>query len=466
MCYQKTSLFFIICFTVFKINAQSVGGTVSGTATRCAGGNSGAISLNGSHGSILNWESSTDGGATWTNINNTGYYLWYNGLLVSTCFRAIVQDAGYPPDSSSVGCITIYPQSIGGTVSGAGTFCIVPGSGSGTLTLTGATGAVLFWQHSIDGGISWDTIANTSATLPFTNITHNTIYTAVVRSGPASSITSTDTIACPTDTSTQASFIFDSVTVAGIVTSNDTACYGVNGNTLNLTGSIGSILNWLSSIDNGSTWSAIINSNTSQIYSNLTQTTWYSAIVQNGACATDTSAYAIITVVAPSPMSAGSDVTITQGQSTVLNGTGIGSPVWTPSSGLDNTNKFMPIATPDISTSYILTVTDKHSCVSSDTVSVTVNPSGFNGVISNLFTPNGDGINDSWYIQDIQNYPDNEVFVYNIYGNLVYTKKGYTNDWQGTYKGSPLPDGTYYYVLRFDNSNIISKGSLDILKNK
>jgi gliding motility-associated-like protein len=56
--------------------------------------------------------------------------------------------------------------------------------------------------------------------------------------------------------------------------------------------------------------------------------------------------------------------------------------------------------------------------------------------------------------------------VYNIYGNLVFTKKGYTNDWQGTYNGSALPDGTYFYVLRFDDSDIIIKGALDILKNK
>src|ERR1035437_9534923 len=327
---RKIYIFFIICFTVFEINAQSVGGTVSGIATRCAGDNSGAISLNGSQGNILKWQSSINGGATWININNTGYYLWYNGLLVSTCFRAIVQDTGYPPDSSAIGCVTIYPQSAGGTISGGGTFCVVTGSGSGTLTLTGYTGNVLFWQHSINGGLSWDTIANISTTLPFTNITHNTQYTAAVHNGPSSSISSTDTIACPTDTSTHAYFIFDSITVAGLITSSDTACYGVNGKTLNSTGKVGNILNWLASIDNGSTWSVITNTSASQIYTNLTQPTWYAAVVKNGACTTDTSAHATITVVTPGPVGAGSNVTITKGQSTVLDGTGNGSPFWTP----------------------------------------------------------------------------------------------------------------------------------------
>lgn len=100
------------------------------------------------------------------------------------------------------------------------------------------------------------------------------------------------------------------------------------------------------------------------------------------------------------------------------------------------------------------------------TVVVTVNSLTYNGMVSNLFTPNGDGVNDTWYIQDILNFPDNEVFVYNIYGQQVYTKKPYLNDWDGTYNGNDLPDGTYFYVLRFDNSDVIMKGSLDILRKK
>jgi gliding motility-associated-like protein len=463
---KKHLLFFIICLTVFKISAQSVGGTTSPAVTRCAPSGGGFINLTGYTGTILRWESSTDAGTTWTNTNTSAIFYSYGGLLVSTCYRAIIQDGGNPPDSSSVTCITINTPSVGGTITGGGTYCVLPGSGTGTLTLTGITGNVLYWKHSTNGGIAWDTIANTTTSLIYPNITHNTLYVAIVRNGPASSAHGTDTLACPTDTSTRASFIFDSLTVAGTISSSDTACYGLNGKTLNLTGNVGSVLNWLSSTDDGSTWSPITNTTSSKTYSNLIQTTWYTAIVQNGTCSADTSVYAKIIVVQPSPVSAGNDITILKGQSTILNGVGNGTPIWSPSTGLDSINKFKPVATPNNSTLYILSVTDLHTCVGTDTVLVTINSAAFSGLVSNLFTPNGDGINDSWYIQDIQNYPDNEVFVYNIYGNLVYSKKGYTNDWQGTFKGSPLPDGTYYYVLRFDNSDIISKGALDILKNK
>jgi gliding motility-associated-like protein len=110
-------------------------------------------------------------------------------------------------------------------------------------------------------------------------------------------------------------------------------------------------------------------------------------------------------------------------------------------------------------------VNDINGCYNSDTVIITVTQLVFDGMISNLFTPNNDGVNDFWYIENIMNYPDSEVLIYNIYGNQVYTKKGYMNDWDGTYNGSKLPDGTYYYVLRFDDSDIVMKGSIDILRN-
>ncbi|MCK6649916.1 MAG: gliding motility-associated C-terminal domain-containing protein, partial [Bacteroidia bacterium] len=137
-----------------------------------------------------------------------------------------------------------------------------------------------------------------------------------------------------------------------------------------------------------------------------------------------------------------------------------------PSAGLSSATIFTPVATPNTTTAYILTVTDVNNCINADTVLVTVNVLEYTGMISNLFTPNGDGINDTWYLQDIANYPDNEVTVYNIYGNVVFQKQGYTNDWKGTYNGSELPDGTYYYVLKFESSDKVLKGSIDILRNK
>ena len=113
-----------------------------------------------------------------------------------------------------------------------------------------------------------------------------------------------------------------------------------------------------------------------------------------------------------------------------------------------------------------MTVTDSLGCTSSDEVIITVIADGYNGIVSNLFSPNGDGVNDAWYVQNIQDYPDNEVHIYNIYGQEVFGKKGYNNDWKGTYNGTDLPDGTYYFVLRLSNSDPVIKGAVDIVRNK
>lgn len=451
----KSVLFtFLLCCAILRVNAQSVGGTTSGSGLFCAGSGSGFISLLNYVGNNITWERSTDT-VNWVFANVSGSdQLSYFNLLQTTCFRAIVQDGSFPPDTSTYSCIDIYPPSEGGTISGAGVSCIATGSDTGTLVLNNNVGNVLYWEYSTDNGSTWDSVPDTTTTLPHPNITDNTWYRAIVQSGST----------CPTDTSDTAYFYFDSVSVAGILSGTDTICPFVNTGSIDLSGQFGTILGWLSSND-GSSWSPVANTTTSQQYDTLAQTTYYQAIVQNGVCPADTTASAILTII-PNVVSAGSDTTIALGQSVELIGSGNGTALWSPATGLDSANVFTPLANPVTTTTYTITVTDNNSCISIDSVLVTVYTLEFDGMVSNLFTPNGDGINDTWYIQDIQNFEENEVLVYNIYGSLVYNKKGYTNDWDGTYNGTPLPDGTYYFVLRFDDSELVVKGSLDILKNK
>ena len=79
--------------------------------------------------------------------------------------------------------------------------------------------------------------------------------------------------------------------------------------------------------------------------------------------------------------------------------------------------------------------------------------------ISEAVTPNGDGINDTWMIYNIENYPNNQVFIYNRYGEEVYRKKGYLNTWEGRQQGNTgkaLPDNTaYFYKLDLDGNGTI-----------
>jgi gliding motility-associated-like protein len=85
---------------------------------------------------------------------------------------------------------------------------------------------------------------------------------------------------------------------------------------------------------------------------------------------------------------------------------------------------------------------------------------------SNILTPNGDGKNDYWIIQDIQLYPKNMVHIFDQSGRLVYSARGYNNDWNGTSsKGSLLPQGTYYYMVHLGPSLPILRGTVNIIRN-
>lgn len=72
---------------------------------------------------------------------------------------------------------------------------------------------------------------------------------------------------------------------------------------------------------------------------------------------------------------------------------------------------------------------------------------------SNTFTPNGDGINDLWTISGLLSYPNCLVNIYSRNGELVYQSRGYAKPWDGLYKGTNLPVGTYYYIIDLNNSN-------------
>ncbi len=84
------------------------------------------------------------------------------------------------------------------------------------------------------------------------------------------------------------------------------------------------------------------------------------------------------------------------------------------------------------------------------------------------FTPNGDGIHDTWPIDNIQYYPHLLVSVYNRWGQMVWEHTGWYEPWDGmSYLGIPVDGGTYYYVIYKDASDKgkgIVKGSVSIIR--
>ncbi|MBD3639288.1 MAG: gliding motility-associated C-terminal domain-containing protein [Crocinitomicaceae bacterium] len=89
--------------------------------------------------------------------------------------------------------------------------------------------------------------------------------------------------------------------------------------------------------------------------------------------------------------------------------------------------------------------------------------------IPNGFTPNGDGFNDTFVIQYLEQYPDNSIVIFNRWGDKVYEASPYLNDWDGssagakmTIMGDEVVDGTYYFVLDLGNGDEPINGFIDL----
>lgn len=76
--------------------------------------------------------------------------------------------------------------------------------------------------------------------------------------------------------------------------------------------------------------------------------------------------------------------------------------------------------------------------------------------VYNAFTPNGDGMSDFFTIVNIENFPNNELRVFNRWGNEVFGTLGYENEWDGDYNGGMLPDGTYFYKLSIEGKDDVA----------
>jgi gliding motility-associated-like protein len=595
------------------VNPIAVGGTLNGGTTVCDTINSGTLTLTGSVGSIQNWESSTDGGATWSMIANTTTTLNYTNLLDTTWYRVIVMSGVCGSDTSTTAVIYVNPATVAGTLTMDDTVC--SGMNNGVLHLTGYTGMIQGWEISTDGGFNWTAVTNTTDSLVYNNLSMTTMYHAIVKSGICNAITS-NTVTITTNP----------VSVGGTISGATPGCEGANGGTLTLSGYTGAVTSWESSIDGGATWTSIANTTATQTYLNLTDSTWYRAIVQSGVCSADTSSVATVIVypkpvamasadtvcfgnattfmnsstissgfiqfnqwdfgdgnnslslnpthlyaaagtysasllttsnmgcldtasitvivnavpsnvitasgpltfcsgdsvvlsaatgtytymwsttdttqsitvttsgtyvvivtdsvngcssnnmevvtVLPSPVVfAGNDTTISLGATITLNGMGVSvvSWSWFPNTGLNSASVPNPSATPTATTTYELIGTDVNGCTDKDSVTITVE-TDFMVTISNLMTPNEDGYNDRFIIQNLENYPNTKVTIVNRDGQVVYKSDNYDNNWGGKLQygsdsyGAAVADGTYYYFIQLEGSDKIYKGAITVLR--
>jgi gliding motility-associated-like protein len=162
---------------------------------------------------------------------------------------------------------------------------------------------------------------------------------------------------------------------------------------------------------------------------------------------------------------AGPDIFLLQGGQTTLKATATGSTnytfLWTPYTWLNDPAVLQPITKAEADITYLLTVTGEGGCAASDEVFV---KQLLKPVIPNVFSPNGDGINDTWIIRYLDSYPGATVQIFDRYGKRIFSSVGYNNPWNGTIGGNPVPAGVYYYIVDPKNGLKPINGSLTIIR--
>lgn len=183
-------------------------------------------------------------------------------------------------------------------------------------------------------------------------------------------------------------------------------------------------------------------------------------------CPVDVTSNTVTFVVLHFFVDAGADLEIFSGESVQLQGSTSGvNYYWEPELWLSDNTVLDPIAFPEHTTTFFLTATNG-VCERTDEMTITVRK---DLIIPSVFSPNGDGINDTWEILGAERYPNIQIQVYDRWGQKVFESISYGENkfWNGTYKGKLLSTSTYYYVIDLNDSNVserILKGPVSIVR--
>lgn len=334
---------------------------------------------------------------------------------------------------SAIQTITLAPvNSLTQTVTKTDANCTT----SGSITINASGGGTPPYQYSINGGSTYQ------SSNVFTGLAAGT-YTVITRN-PVTQCTATQQV---------------TITFTNNLTMNNiaggTICRGA------------SFTPQVSSNAASYSWSpsaGVSNTTIANPVLSPQNTTTYTVTGTLGSCTIQRTV--TVTVFEGATANAGPDAIILTGDVYQMLSSGTaGSYLWTPSTGLSSATVLSPTAAPQTTTTYTLTVTSPQGCTATDQMTLTVVPYCVKPM--NAFTPNGDGINDRWLITDGNCLIGVRAQVFNRYGSRVFESPNYDNTWDGTYKGKPLPDGTYYYVLEFvllNGKRQVLKGDVTILR--
>ncbi|SFX76204.1 gliding motility-associated C-terminal domain-containing protein [Cytophaga hutchinsonii ATCC 33406] len=353
--------------------------------------------------------------------------------------------------SDTVSVITTSGVIPGSITSANGTICyntippqplLSTGSAAGG---TGGNGSELYqWQQSADN-INWTdipgaTAINYSETNPLQDTTY---YRRRVIMGPGT---------CDQAYTTSVVLNVSAPFTPGTIGKDTAVCSGSSIRIKELTTATGNNIQykWIASITKGASWFDAPGVSTAKEYitPGLNDSIWYKRVAISS-CSQDSSNLVRVDVAVTPAAYAGTDTTVQKNSIIQLQGRVIGSVnyVWIPSTRLSNANILNPDAMIVSTITYTLKATDvTGTCSAVSIVTITVeDPIG----VPNVITPNGDGTNDTWIIERIENYPNAICTIYNRWGNIVWKAGNGAFQWNGTnYRnGEALPDGTYFYII-------------------
>jgi len=305
-------------------------------------------------------------------------------------------------------------------------------SATNTATLTAPTGTVGTFVYTI-----------TNIADAYSNQAQNVATTVTVRPLPVATLTGT-TAVCNFSTAPLITF------TGSAGTAPYTFTYTINGGgTRTLTTTANATT---------ATVSAPTNATGTFTYALVSVADTYASQLQTGTATVTVNALPVVAI------SSNKGLSVSKGDAVVLTATGGTQYSWTGAEIIGGQATAAVTIRPKQSGTYKVTVTNASGCISEQSITIAV-IEDYKLEASTVVTPNGDGYNDKFIIKNIDYYPNNTLKIFDKTGRILYTKHTYANDWDGTLNGSPLSEGTYYYIIDLGTGAGTFKGFINIIRD-
>lgn len=507
--------------SIFVNPTAMTGYTVTVTdANGCSSSATFTVTISSVTASITGTNAICSGQTATLTASGGGTYLWNTGSTATTITVSPTSSAVYTVTATNaLGCtdtatfnVTVIPQPVASVTATTTSLC----SGS-SATLTASGGSTYQWSPTT--GLNNSNISNPIAT-PTANIT----YTVVVSNGacsdtasiavavnalPTASISVSAASICQGDsailtasggttyvwnpggqTTSSISASPSSATTYTVITTDANGCTDAATTVINVLPPVSITVSGDTTIcagdqtvltaQGGSSymWSPG-GLTTSSIQVSPSTSTTYTVISSNGSCS-DTASITVSTYPLPTAVASASPGTINIGSSSTLTGTtSTGTWNWTPGGSLSCAQCPNPVASPTVTTTYTLCVTDANNCSACDTVTVNVTTECGNIFLPSAFSPNNDGMNDFFCLRGPGSQGGGpctaspciieiDFTIFNRWGQKVFHTTDIGEGWDGTFNGKEADPAVFFYIVTYksaaDNKYTTLEGNVSLVK--